>query len=112
MFFPLLDSLVSVVDGACPYPVYGKVCSANVGQDWAVFTRFPRLAEMLLDPHDQTRNYHHNDWQHHPVVHDQYAFHSRFDSLLRVSARVSSELNTFTGSDDRQQSGHCTDQRG
>ncbi len=31
MFFPLLDSLISSVDGACPSPVYGKVCSSNVG---------------------------------------------------------------------------------
>jgi hypothetical protein len=112
MFFPLLDSLVSVVDGACPSPVYGKACSPNIGQDWAIFTRFPRLAEVPLDPHDQTRNYHHNDRQHHPVVHDQYAFHSRFGPLLRVLARASSEFHAFTGSDDRQQGGHRADQRG
>ncbi len=111
MFFPLLSSLVSV-DGACPSPVYGKVCSADLGQDGAVFTRFPPLADVLLDPHDQTRNYHHNDWQYHPVVHDQYAFHSRFGPLLRVSTRVSSEFHAFTGSDDRQQSGYRADQRG
>ncbi|MFO0005958.1 MAG: hypothetical protein ACK559_33020, partial [bacterium] len=27
----LLDSLVSVVDGACPSPVYGKVGTPNFG---------------------------------------------------------------------------------
>ncbi len=67
---------------------------------------------MPLNSHDQTRNHHHYDRQHHPIVHDQYSFHSRFNLPSRVPVRVPSELHALTGSDDRQEGGHRANQRG